>query len=92
MWVLKFADQTASQGTINICPLFWAAPLTGQNSQTGVLVHEASHFKSNGECKDYASGERSSLILAMERPGFAIFNADSHMYFALSFLPGSNSK
>lgn len=84
----EIVEQIYSQGTINICPLFWVIPLSGMSSQIGVLVHEASHFKSNGGCADYLYGQDDCRLLAKKEPNLAVDNAESHMYFALAFLLG----
>lgn len=52
-------------GYIYLCGAFWDAPATGTDSKAGTLIHESSHFTTNGgtECVD-----RGLL------PEFLIFN------------------
>ncbi|PFH48024.1 hypothetical protein AMATHDRAFT_6200 [Amanita thiersii Skay4041] len=65
-----------------LCPVFWRAPLTGTDSQGGTLIHESSHYTSNGGTKDYAYGQTNARNLAINNPDQAVFNADSHEYLA----------
>ncbi|KAH6907495.1 peptidyl-Lys metalloendopeptidase [Coprinopsis sp. MPI-PUGE-AT-0042] len=69
-------------GRIYICPAFWRAANTGTDSKAGTLVHEASHWTANGGTKDHVYGQSGCKSLASSDPGRAIFNADSHEYFA----------
>ncbi|KAF8636926.1 hypothetical protein AX17_003177 [Amanita inopinata Kibby_2008] len=69
-------------GEIFLCPQFWKAPLTGTDSKAGTIVHESSHFTANGGTKDYTYGQGSCKKLAIDQPDQAVFNADSHEYFA----------
>jgi len=50
--------------------------------KAGTLIHEASHFAANGRTFDYAYGQAAARALARTDPFKAIFNADSHEYFA----------
>ena len=43
---------------------------------------QASHFTANGGARDYAYGRADSQALAQSNPDEAVFNADSHEYFA----------
>lgn len=54
-------------------------------AKSGVLIHEASHFKSIGCCEDLAHGVADSQSLAKKEPAHAIYNADNHRFFAASF-------
>ncbi|KAG6887842.1 hypothetical protein C0992_010491 [Termitomyces sp. T32_za158] len=63
-------------GKMYLCGAFWKAPLSG------IIVHEASHYTVNGGTKDYAYGKNAARALAIKYPSRAIFNADSHEYFA----------
>jgi len=69
-------------GKIYLCGAFWRAPNTGTDSKAGTLVHESSHFTINGGTKDYVYGKPGCRNLAITNPSRAIFNADSHEYFA----------
>ncbi|PIL33830.1 hypothetical protein GSI_03536 [Ganoderma sinense ZZ0214-1] len=69
-------------GTIYLCDVFWRVSQTGTDSKAGTLVHEASHFTVNGGTKDYAYGQSAAKALAVNDPDKAVFNADSHEYFA----------
>ncbi|KAG6887843.1 hypothetical protein C0992_010492 [Termitomyces sp. T32_za158] len=55
---------------------------TCSSAGSGTLVHEASHYTINGGTKDYAYGQNAARALALSDPSRAIFNADSHEYFA----------
>ena len=52
------------------------------NYKAGTLIHEASHFIRNGGTEDYAYGQSAARALARTNSNLAIFNADSHEYFA----------
>jgi len=69
-------------GIIHTCALFWTAPATGTDSEAGTIVHEASHFLSNGGTLDKAHGRDGCRDLAKRDPTLAIMNADSHEYIA----------
>ncbi|KAF5316045.1 hypothetical protein D9619_006759 [Psilocybe cf. subviscida] len=71
-----------SFGYIYLCGAFWGTPNTGTDSKGGTLIHEASHFTSNGGTDDYAYGQSNAKSLASSNPNEAIFNADSHEYYA----------
>ncbi|KAF9051379.1 hypothetical protein BJ165DRAFT_1400905 [Panaeolus papilionaceus] len=69
-------------GTIYLCGAFWNAPNTGTDSKAGTLIHEASHFTRNGGTQDYVYGQSGAKSLAISNSNQAVFNADSHEYFA----------
>ncbi|KAF8646489.1 hypothetical protein AX16_007191 [Volvariella volvacea WC 439] len=69
-------------GRVYFCGAFWNAPNTGTDSKAGTIVHEASHFTSNGGTNDYAYGQSACRSLASSNPDRAVMNADSHEYFA----------
>jgi peptidyl-Lys metalloendopeptidase len=73
------------EGTIYICPPFWDNRTVG--AQAGTLVHEVSHFKSKGGCVDVIFGELNCILLAIQTPSRTTYNADSHKFLAMSFLP-----
>ena len=58
---------------------FWTAPLTGQDSRAGTIVHEMSHLVAG--TGDYAYGPQDSQSLAHGNPNHAVTNADSHEYY-----------
>lgn len=67
---------------VYICPAFWDAPVTGEDSQAGTLIHESSHFIVNGGTDDHAYGQDACKELAKTNPDYAVENADSHEYMA----------
>ncbi|KAF7307716.1 Peptidyl-Lys metalloendopeptidase [Mycena kentingensis (nom. inval.)] len=69
-------------GTIYLCNAFWSAPNTGTDSRAGTLIHESTHFTRLAGTDDYAYGQSAAKSLAISNPSNAIFNADSHEYFA----------
>lgn len=69
-------------GIIHLCVDFWDAPLTGTDSMGGTLIHESSHFTIIAGTEDYVYGQTGAESLAESNPDEAIFNADSHEYFA----------
>ena len=46
------------------------------------MIHEASHYTANGGTSDYVYGQSGAKSLALSNPDQAVFNADSHEYFA----------
>jgi peptidyl-Lys metalloendopeptidase len=65
-----------------LCNAFWPAPLTGEDSKAGTVVHETSHFNVVADTDDIAYGQASCKNLANANPDQAVANADSHEYFA----------
>lgn len=77
---------------VHICNLFWFQQLTGIRSQSGILVHEISHFDDSANTRDHVYEKFSSQSLAKTNPDKAIQNADNYEFFAenipfLSMLP-----
>ena len=68
--------------TIYLCGAFWNTTTSGTDSQAGTLVHETSHFSIVAGTSDYAYGKTDCKTLAVNNPNNAVFNADSHEYFA----------
>ena len=68
--------------TIYLCKVFWQAPLTGTDSQSGTLIHEMSHFNVVAGTDDFVYGQTGAKSLAVTNPDNAINNADNHEYFA----------
>lgn len=77
---------------IFLCGGFWAATLTGTDSQSGTIVHEMSHFNVVAGTDDNAYGQANCKSLAINDPAEAIENADSHEYFAENNPPLSVTK
>ncbi|KAJ3488200.1 hypothetical protein NLI96_g3033 [Meripilus lineatus] len=69
-------------GHVYLCGAFWSAPTTGTDSKAGTIIHESTHFTSNGGTSDYAYGQSAAKNLASTNPSQAVMNADSHEYFA----------
>ncbi|KAJ7239243.1 peptidyl-Lys metalloendopeptidase [Mycena rebaudengoi] len=69
-------------GTIYLCGVFWDTTTTGTDSRAGTLIHESSHFTRLAGTDDYAYGQTAAKALAKSNSAHAIFNADSHEYFA----------
>lgn len=67
---------------IYLCSAFWGASLTGTDSQAGTLVHEVAHFDIVANTDDYAYGQTAAKNLAITNPNDAVYNSDSHEYFA----------
>jgi len=68
--------------TIYLCNSFWTANVSGTDSQAGTLVHEMSHFTVVAGTDDHVYGQIGAKNLAISNPNNAVFNADSHEYFA----------
>jgi peptidyl-Lys metalloendopeptidase len=77
----------SSPYNIYLCSAFWAAHLTGTDSKAGTLIHEISHFYAVAGTTDYVYGQSGAKDLAISDPTNAIFNADSHEYFAENTPP-----
>lgn len=60
------------------CAEFFKAPLTGDNSQKGTILHEISHVAVDTEDHSYSKASTAKLALM---PNQAIENADSYEYF-----------
>jgi len=74
--------------TIYLCSVFWVVDkIGGWDTQAGTLLHELSHFNNIGGTGDYAYGTTACRNLAINNPGNAIYNADSHEYFGESAFP-----
>ena len=81
-FVLKFVNKYHPRpGVIHLCPAYWKRPLKGTTSQTGILVHEASHFLDIGVTLDFQYGVDSCKKLAKVDPTKAVSNADSYEFF-----------
>lgn len=60
---------------------FWKIKNDDEKSRAGVIIHELSHLKEIGKTEDTTYGMRDSLILAMNYPDEALYNADSFEFF-----------
>lgn len=69
---------------MGVCPAFFRAERTGQDSQGGIIVHEMSHLALG--TSDHAYQPARVEALAKDDPAAAQMNADSYEYFA-EFLP-----
>ncbi|KAF9651613.1 zincin [Thelephora ganbajun] len=68
-------------GIIYLCGALRDILNTRINFKAGTLVHESSHFTSNGGTDDYACGQTAAKDLTVSNPPQAIFNVDCHEYF-----------
>lgn len=77
----------ADDTTIFLGDAFATAPATGRDSKAGVLIHEASHFKSVGGTVDWNAagqnvyGETAVRKLAKDDSAQALKHADAFEYF-----------
>lgn len=69
---------------MGVCPAFFRAARTGQDSQGGIVLHEMSHLALG--TRDHAYQPARAEALAKDDPAAAQMNADSYEYFA-EFLP-----
>ena len=69
---------------MGVCPAYFRAARTGQDSQGGIILHEMSHLALG--TRDHAYQPRGAEALAKDDPRAAQMNADSYEYFA-EFLP-----
>jgi peptidyl-Lys metalloendopeptidase len=70
-----------------VCNAFWAASLTGTDSQGGTLLHEMSHFDVVAGTDDHVYGQQGAAEMARTAPDRAVNNADSHEYFGENTPP-----
>ncbi|CUA74103.1 hypothetical protein RSOLAG22IIIB_05393 [Rhizoctonia solani] len=63
-------------GTVYLCGAFWRAPVMGQDSRAGTIIHEATHFAQIAGTDDYAYGHEEAQKLAVNFPDQAIMNAE----------------
>lgn len=75
----RFAYARARDDVLGLCPSFFRARMTGQDSRWGILIHEGSHLAAN--TSDHAYGPRAALALAEATPEKAGENGDSIEYF-----------
>jgi hypothetical protein len=67
--------------TIYLDEAFNKAPLTGDDSKAGTLIHELSHFNDIAGTVDHWYGEDRSLHDAWNQSSAAMSNADSFEYY-----------
>lgn len=70
-----------STDTIWLCPLYFSANMTGNDSKIGILIHELTHIVL--DTKDHKYGQERCKNYA-QYPDIAIENADNYEYFAES--------
>ena len=75
-----FAYTHHGDTTVWLCSSYLSAGQFGRDCKFGTLVHEWSHAVSGTD--DNAYGESACQTLAVDDPGDAVDNADSHEYFA----------
>ena len=73
-----------AQEVMGVCPAFFRAARSGQDSQGGIILHEMSHLALG--TRDHAYQPARVEALAKDDPRAAQMNADSYEYFA-EFLP-----
>ena len=69
---------------INLCELYYNAPMTGENSKMGTIVHEMSHAAAKTEDHEY--GHVKCLSLAINDQDKACNNADNFEYYCEELL------
>ncbi|MBW6399480.1 M35 family metallopeptidase [Roseomonas sp. HJA6] len=69
---------------MGVCPAFFRAARSGQDSRGGIILHEMSHLALG--TRDHAYQPARVQALAKDDPAAAQMNADSYEYFA-EFLP-----
>jgi peptidyl-Lys metalloendopeptidase len=72
--------------TVNLDNWFWKSPRFGEDSRSGTVVHETSHFLEAAGTRDVVYGRKACRALAAKDPDKALTNADSHEYW-LETLP-----
>jgi len=66
--------------TVYTCPAAHRAPMTGRDSQVGIMVHELAHFTAIYGTRDHQYGCRGCQDLARTNPSRARINSDSLEY------------
>lgn len=67
--------------TIYLGEAYESAPLKGENSKAGTLIHEVSHFDDVGGTEDHAYGVDDAKTLAEKNSTKALNNADNYEYY-----------
>lgn len=75
----EFARTAYQNDYIALCKGFFEAPLRGEDSQVGTLLHELTHLVAN--TNDYTYGREDARKRADGNPNDAVVNADSYEYF-----------
>ncbi|MFD1256682.1 M35 family metallopeptidase [Mucilaginibacter terrae] len=69
---------------IFLCALFWTRPISGADSQLGILAHELSH--GYAYTVDHVYGKLACLDLAKKSPDLAVECADNIRYYIEDLL------
>jgi hypothetical protein len=84
--VFAYVNSEDTDHKVYLASQFWQASDQPPDAQSGVIVHEVSHFKDVGATKDYKYGRERCEQLARDAPGFALDNADSFEYYYEDYL------
>ncbi|MGR9471103.1 M35 family metallo-endopeptidase [Rhizobium leguminosarum] len=68
--------------TIHICPAFFDG---GEDERPGLIVHEMSHFVTNGATDDYCKTEDDCTALAKSEPDKAVRSAASYQLYIYDY-------
>ena len=71
--------------TIYLGNHFWKGKSLKKSKREAVLIHEVSHFESLGNTIDHEYDDECE-DLAKERPGVALYNADSYAFFITGYI------
>jgi peptidyl-Lys metalloendopeptidase len=74
-----FALTTHGMDYIGLCAAFFKAPLTGDDSRSGTLLHELTHVVADTE--DHTYGRTNAQERAVGNPNEAVDNADNYEFF-----------
>ncbi|TZG32488.1 M35 family metallo-endopeptidase [Agrobacterium sp. B1(2019)] len=74
-----FALTTHKRDYIGLCAAFFKAPLTGEDSRSGTLLHELTHVVAGTQ--DYTYGRTNAQKRAAGNPNEAVNNADNYEFF-----------
>ncbi|MGO8063928.1 M35 family metallo-endopeptidase [Rhizobium leguminosarum] len=68
--------------TIHLCQRFFAG---GEDERPGLIVHEMSHFVTNGATDDYCNNEDTCVALAKTDPDKAVKSAASYQTYVYDY-------
>lgn len=74
-----FALTTHGRDYIGLCGAFFKAPLTGEDSRAGTLLHDLTHVVAGTQ--DYTYGRKNAQKRAAGNPNEAVDNADNYEFF-----------
>ncbi|WP_425623796.1 M35 family metallo-endopeptidase [Agrobacterium radiobacter] len=74
-----FALTAHKKDYIGLCAAFFKAPLTGEDSRSGTLLHELTHVVAGTQ--DYTYGRTNAQKRAAGNPNEAVNNADNYEFF-----------